>query len=117
DDRSTAQVGSNLAGQRVLVLVRGPAMPRRGEGLIERDLHAGDLAAVEPAQGNRIAGRVGDAERFRHAELLGLVLRRVERDLRLSERKGLDCEQSRTPYSAAIRAAAGTRYLFQSPSR
>src|SRR5947208_3482589 len=72
-----------LAGQRILVLVGGPAMPRRGKGLVERDLHARDLAAVEPAQGYRIARRVGDAEHFRHAELLGLGLSRVEGNLRL----------------------------------
>src|SRR5581483_10973834 len=57
-----------LAGHRVLVVVRRLAMAGGGEGLVHRDLHAGDLAAVEPAQRDRIAGIVGDADHLRHAE-------------------------------------------------
>jgi hypothetical protein len=73
----------------------------RGEGFVERDLHAGDLAAVEPAKGNRIAGRIGDAQHFRHAELF-LGLGRVEREPGLGEREG---SKTASRWSGCSRAA------------
>ena len=78
-----------LAGQRILVVVRGLAMAGRGEGLVHGDLHAGDLAAVEAPEREGIARVVGDAEDLGDAELLCLLLRRVEDGMRLAERQGL----------------------------
>jgi len=60
-----------------------------GEGLVHGDLHAGDLAAIEASQRDRIAGIVGDAENLGDAELLCLLLCRVEDGMRLAQRQGL----------------------------
>src|SRR5260370_39071071 len=78
-----------FAGQRVLVVVRRLAMACRGKSLVHGDLYAGDLAAIEASQRDGIAGIVGDAEDLGDAELLCLLLRRVEDGMRLAERQGL----------------------------
>jgi len=50
---------------------------------------AGHLAAVESAQRDGIAGIVGDAEDLGDAELLRLLLCRIEDGVRFLERQGL----------------------------
>src|SRR5215472_8930010 len=57
-----------LAGYRILVVVGRLAVAGGGERLVHRDLHARHFAAVEPAQRDRVAGVVGDADHFGHAE-------------------------------------------------
>src|SRR4029450_1033321 len=78
-----------LAGVGVLVVVRALAMAGGGEGLVHGDLHAGHLAAVESPERDRIGGIVGDAEDLGHADLLCLLLRRIEDGVGFVERQGL----------------------------
>ena len=78
-----------LAGMGVLVVVRRLAVAGGGEGLVHGDLHARHLAAVEAAQRDRVARGIGDAEHLGTADLLGLLLRRVEDEIGLGEAEGL----------------------------
>src|SRR4051812_41281492 len=74
-----------LAGIGVLVVVRRLAVAGGGERLVHGDLHARHLAAIEAAQRDRIARGIGDAEYLGTADLLGLLLRRVEDEIGLGE--------------------------------